>query len=541
MAIKKDREPFVSRFKESFRNWLGVSTTAQVAPPDSLRMKTNGNEALNEFMMWYHGDATRLAEYYSTYIGADNAKSRYFYAVSRYEDNKKSHSGLPKAIVDTLCNTTGIPTLEIDKTALSALEDEMERATLEAQTEERDALLQDIAEFNDLSELIKQEARARTLVVGGGCFIVSDLRSVDESLTMPIIEYVDERECEILTIGNIFKGVIRYVKYVNDQTRERFTLSERRTYNLIENSLWNDTKNGPASLSDLPETAHLQPVQTLTIDMIPAVPLRYKKGYRSYGNSIFDGKLDLFDDLDQTISQIAELVRKGTPTTYIDAAFIETKMVNGKNVTITPKSYKRDVVTVPSSKSQNEKREIRTEQPSLNIVPIVDVMTAQKIAILEGILSPSSLGIEIQRNNNAEAMREKEKVTLVTRDDIIDNEKAAIEKLMKLAMRVDDVMNGRKVQEDDIAVDYPEYASPTFEQTTATLLPLWMADAISPEQFAKMLHTDTLTEADLQKEIAYLTEKKKSPALDVGDIFPDNEDGAPQEEEDKPEVPGGDK
>jgi hypothetical protein len=539
MAIKKDREPFVSRFKESFRNWLGVSTTAQVAPPDSLRMKTNGNEALNEFMMWYHGDATRLAEYYSTYIGADNAKSRYFYAVSRYEDNKKSHSGLPKAIVDTLCNTTGIPTLEIDKTALSTLEDETERKTLEAQTEERGALLQDIAKFNDLSELIKQEARARTLVVGGGCFIVSDLRSVDESLVMPIIEYVDERECEILTVGNIFKGVIRFVKYVHDETREKFTLSEKRTYNKIENSLWNDTKNAQASLSDLPETKHLEPVQTLTIDMIPAVPLRYKKGYRSYGNSIFDGKLDMFDDLDQTISQIAELVRKGTPTTYIDAAFIETKMVNGKNVALTPKAFNRNVITVASSKNQEAKREIRTEQPSLNIVPIIDVMTAQKIAILEGILSPSSLGIEVQRNNNAETMREKEKVTMVTRDDIIDNEKAAIEKLMKLAMRVDDVMNGRKTQEDDIAVDYPEYASPTFEQTTATLLPLWMADALSPEQFAKMLHTDTLTEADLQKEIAYLTEKKKSPALDVGDIFPDNEDGAPQEDEDKPEEVGG--
>jgi hypothetical protein len=539
MAIKKDREPFVSRFKESFRNWLGVSQVAQVAPPDSLRMKSSGNEALNEFMVWYHGDATRLAEYYSMHIGADNAKSRYFYAVSRYEDNKKSHSGLPKAIVDTLCNTTGIPTLVIDKTALAALEDEAKRQTFEARTEERDALLQDIAKFNDLSELIKQEARARTLVVGGGCFIVSDLRSVDESLTMPIIEYVDERECEILTIGNIFKGVIRYVKYVNDQTRERFTLSERRTYNLIENSLWNDTKNAPASLSDLPETAHLQPVQTLTIDMIPAVPLRYKKGYRSYGNSIFDGKLDMFDDLDQTLSQIAELIRKGSPVTYIDASYIETKMVNGKNVALTPKAFNRNLVTVASSKNQEAKREIRTEQPSLNIVPIIDVMTAQKIAILEGILSPSSLGIEVQRNNNAEAMREKEKVTMVTRDDIIDNEKAAIEKLMKLAMRVDDVMNGRKVQDDDIAVDYPEYASPTFEQTTATLLPLWMADALSPEQFAKMLHTDTLTEADLQKEIAYLTEKKARPAMDMSDLFGENEDGVPQEDEDKPEEVGG--
>jgi hypothetical protein len=153
-------------------------------------------------------------------------------------------------------------------------------------------------------------------------------------------------------------------------------------------------------------------------------------------------------------------------------------------------------------------------------------------------LSPSSLGIEVQRNSNAEAMREKEKVTLVTRDDIIDNERAAVEKLMKLALRVDDVMNGRKAQDDDIAVDYPEFASPTFEQTVATLLPLWMVDAISPEQFAKMLHTDTLTENDMQKEIEYLESKKATPKMEMSDLFGDDEDGKPEDmqaQEDKPE------
>jgi len=500
-----------------------------------------GNDALNEYMVWYHGDATRLSEYYSAFMGGDNARSRYFYAVSRYEKNKKTHSGLPKAIVDTLCNTTGIPTYEIDANMDDPLLSDIDRENLKAYKEERDALLNAIAEFNDLSNIVKQEARAKTLVVGGGAFIVSDLRGVDETLEKPIIEFVDERECEILTVGNIFKGVVRYVKYVHDETREKFTLIEKRTYNQIENRLWNDSKNAPASLIDLPETEHLEPIQTLTIDMIPAVPIRYKNGYKSYGNSIFDGKLDLFDDLDQTASQIAELVRKGTPTTYIDAAFIETKTVNGKSVSLTPNAFNRELVTVASSKDQNAKREIRTEQPSLNIVPIIDVMTSQTIQILQGILSPSSLGIEVQRNNNAEAMREKEKVTLVTRDDIIDNEKVAVAKLLKLAMRVDDVMNSRKFQDDDIAVDYPEYASPTFEQTVATILPLWMADAISPEQFAKMLHTDTLTEADLQKEIAYLTEKKKSPAMSFDDAFPEDEDGVPQESEDKPEDVGGGK
>jgi hypothetical protein len=271
--------------------------------------------------------------------------------------------------------------------------------------------------------------------------------------------------------------------------------------------------------------------------MIPAVPLRYKNGNRSYGMSVFDGKVDLFDDLDQTISQIAELVRTGTPITYIDSSFIETTK-DGKNKPIQINTYSRKYQTVKPSASQEAKREIKTEQPTLNITPILEVGTFQTIQILTGLLSPSSLGIEVQRNNNAEAMREKEKVTLVTRDDIIDNERAAVEKLMKLALRVDDVMNGRKAQDDDIAVDYPEFASPTFEQTVATLLPLWMADAISPEQFAKMLHTDTLTENDMQKEIEYLESKKATPKMEMSDLFGDDEDGKPEDmqaQEDKPE------
>ena len=540
MAIKQSRDPFVSRFKESIKNWLGVTAPAQALPPESVRIKGSGNESLNEFMVWYQGDATRLSEYYSMFQGGATAKANYFYAVSRWESNKKTHSGLPKAIVDTLCNTTGVPSLTIDKPTLELETDEATVKVLEELTQARDEILQEIALFNDLGNILKQEARPKTLVVGGGAFIVSDLRGVDPTLEKPIIEYVDERDCEILTVGNVFKGIVRRVHFKHDFSNERFTLHEKRTYNKIENTLWNDTKNNQAPLTDLPETAHLEPVQTLTIDMIPAVPLRYKNGNRSYGMSVFDGKVDLFDDLDQTISQIAELVRTGTPITYIDSSFIETTK-DGKNKPIQINTYSRKYQTVKASASQEAKREIKTEQPTLNIVPILEVGTFQTIQILTGLLSPSSLGIEVQRNSNAEAMREKEKVTLVTRDDIIDNEKVAVAKLLKLAMRVDDVMNSRKFQDDDIAVDYPEYASPTFEQTVATILPLWMADAISPEQFAKMLHTDTLTEADLQKEIAYLTEKKKSPAMSFDDAFPEDEDGVPQESEDKPEDVGGGK
>jgi hypothetical protein len=42
--------------------------------------------------------------------------------------------------------------------------------------------------------------------------------------------------------------------------------------------------------------------------------------------------------------------------------------------------------------------------------------------IINGVMSPATLGIDISKRDNAEAQREKEKVTIFTRNGIIDTE-----------------------------------------------------------------------------------------------------------------------
>lgn len=469
-------------FRDTVRNWLGVNNQPTLVTSVPLNQRTN---RLDEYWVWYaEPDAKKLTNFYMGMKGVIG-KQDYFYCRSAYEKNKKTHSGLPKAIVDTICNTTGIPTYKVEGDDVS------------------DAYLKDICEKNDFANIIKQVMRPRTLVIGGGCLWVSNLKAVNERFDVPIFEFVDERECDIEMVGNIFISATKKTGYTH--AGENYVLHEKRSYNLIENVLYN-SKGNVVGLDKIPDTEHLESKINLNINDIAAIPVRYKNGVWSYGSSIFAGKVDQFDDLDQTHSQISELVRKFTVVTFASAELFD-KDKQG-NV-LAPDEFDVRVMTLKASKRQDDKPLFERMYPSVVFSEIISAEVQQTISILQGILSPSSLGIEVQRNNNAEAMREKEKVTLVTRDDIIDNEKFVIKKALSIALKIYDYMNGRVPKDYSIAVDYPDFSSPTFEQLVATFLPMYAANAISPKQFVESLYGDTMTEEDKADEIAFLQESKE--------------------------------
>ncbi len=481
--MKKKREPFSLR--NTIRSWLAVPDLNAIKDTTTVLSTKETSNDMHERWLWYTADARKLTRYYEN-MASVPGKRDYFWCRTAYSDNKKTHTGIPKSIIDTICNVTGVPSMTIDG---------------------KEDLLDAIIEFNDLSNLIKQDARPKTLVIGGGAWFVT----IHPDFQLPIIEFVDERNCDIITVGNIVTGIRKRTTYMHGN--DEYELRETRTYNKIEYELWNVTKDRPAQLDAIPETMGLQPVIMLNIDMIPAVAMRYKNGYKNYGLSVFTGKIDLFDDLDQTASQIAQVVRKGTPKTYMPGELIETDK-QGRPMALD--DYDQSFIRLKRSSAQVE-RKIETEQPQFNYEGLLNVFTSQLINTLTGLLSPSSLGIEVQRNNNAEAMREKEKVTLVTRDDIIDNEMVALSRLLELSLR----MHENNAGDYDVHIDYPDFASPSFDSVVATLLPLWTAQAISPEQFVELLHGDTLTDEDKMAEIAYLKSKSMTPT----DLFADDEDG----------------
>jgi len=482
--------------KTAFRNWLGL-TNENLKPTQELGLRSDiltqniqsRNRELDEYWLWYTATAQKLSMFYQNYITVP-AKQDYFYAKTRYEDNKKTHSGLPKAMVDTLTNVTGIPSVSLNVIG----KDETSKEN-KIYLEERQALMEEIIDFNDFKNIIKQDVRAKTLVLGGGAIFVSNLRDQDAAFDKPVIEFIDERFCEIETIGNIFVAATKKTDYkVNDKI---FTHYERRSYNLIENWVIDD-KGNRVTLEKVPQLAKLEDRIELKIDMIPAVPVRYKNGTgRTYGLSIFASKLDLFDDYDQTTSQLAELVRKSTPIEYFPAELLPIDKRSGEP--IAPTAYDRKFITLKKSMRQDSKEQIEVKQPELRFAEIIQVGVNQLVQIFNGIISPASLGINVGADASGESIREKERVTFVTRDDIIDNEIGVVKRVLELALRIDDYMNDRAFVEDDVHVDYPDFSSPTFDKLIATLLPMWAQKAISPEKFIDLLYGDNLSKEEREK------------------------------------------
>lgn len=503
--------------KTAFRNWLGLTNENMKSTHerDDLRSDIltqniqSRSRELEEYWLWYTATAQRLTMFYQSYLTVP-AKQDYFYAKTRYEDNKKTHSGLPKAMVDTLTNVTGIPSVTVNVVG---------KEENQSYLKERQALMEEIIDFNDFKNIIKQDARAKTLVIGGGAIFVSNLRDQNAAFDKPVIEFVDERFCEIETIGNIFVAATKKTDYIVNN--KRYTHFERRSYNLIENWLV-DEDNRKVTLDKVPELAELEDRLELAIDMISAVPVRYKNGTdKTYGLSIFASKIDLFDDYDQTTSQLAELVRKSTPIEYFPAELLPIDKRSGEP--IAPTAYDRKFITLKKSMRQDSKEQIEVKQPELRFAEIVSVGINQLTQIFNGIISPASLGINVGADASGESVREKERVTFVTRDDIIDNEIGVVKRVLELALRIDDYMNDRAFVEDDVHVDYPDFSSPTFDKLIATLLPMWVQKAISPEKFIDLLYGDNLSDEEREKELAWLN-KEQEPVLDFN-FLGENEQG----------------
>ena len=88
---------------------------------------------------------------------------------------------------------------------------------------------------------------------------------------------------------------------------------------------------------------------------------------------------------------------------------------------------------------------------------------------LQGIVSPSTLGIDVKKLDNAEAQREKEKTTLYTRQDIVNALQRVLPKLITDVFYAYQTANGQPAEEVRSAVTFGEYANPSFESQVETV------------------------------------------------------------------------
>ena len=501
-------------------------------PDDDRTTFINDNEKLGrmklkEYDVWYDGDGDELLNFYTreNYIGFNyepfymRNKKNYFWAISSTEAQiKRTHSGQPRNIVDTLVNIMPFP-------LISAGEDTNK--------------LQAVVRESGLEQVYKDEQLPLTLVEGWGCWKINWDKDVSD---YPSVEYVSAENVDFIYKNGKIIGIVFKNYYTSD--KKRYLLLETRSIEwkpnnaaaaegsegervlVITNELYELPMNMAATDDDTPlKKVDLKTVPALDsveerieigpfdkLFAVPCVLLGNTSRQWGYGRSIFTGKIDLFDDLDQALSQSSNAVRLSTPIEYIDEEYLE-RDKNG--LPKKPKAYDRKYVMMKGQKNGDglaTGQPVQITQPSLEFSRYSDHAVQILLQILNGILSPATLGIDIAKKDNAAAQREKEKVTIFTRNALINGEERILRSLMEQMLMAKEFMDtgAVSVHSYDISVKFNEFADDSFENKLEALGKAYDMEEISTDMYLNKLYGDTLSEEERAAEKEFLESARQA-------------------------------
>jgi hypothetical protein len=491
-----------------------------------MRMK------IHEYDVWYSGDGDELLNFYTQKTNIDynyepfydRNKRGYFWSISSTEEDiKRTHSGVVKTIVDTLVNIINTPDVSCEETEI----------------------LEKILDENNFDWIYKQEQMPFTMVEGWGAYKINwDMDMSD----YPIIEYYKADSVYFIYTRKRITGIIFLDFYFDDKGKKYLLVETRRRYKkdlIIEKELF-ETYGDDEAIKKVP-------FSTLPVlkDTVAYMKLDNYKGFLATpcvffkdieadrpGRSIFEGKIDLCDDYDQCFSQRANSVRKSTPIEYFNSDFLEKDPRTG--ITIQPKVYDRKYLMYTGGKdangNSNTNSPVEVTEPHLQFQQYDGEANAILTEILSGILSPASLGIDVSRRDNAASQREKEKVTVFTRNAIIKSEKRIISQLCNELLCAYELMHTQQITkfEYDVTVKYGEFADASYENKLNVLTGALSAGTISPKMFMKKLYgNDTLSKSEYDEELQFLeAERNVQQMMHIG--------GAPgQDVDDEDEIDEG--
>lgn len=478
---------------------------------------------LKEYNVWYAGDADELLNYYTRASSINyntdplfnRNKKSYFWSVSATEtDIKRTHSGQPRNIVDTLVNTIGKPHIGVGKPSDKILE-------------KVDKRLKKILKDNGFSKLLMQKARPMTLVEGWGAWKINWDNNFRDT---PILLYYRADAVDFIYKSGQLVAII-YKDYYQDEKGKNYILFETRRIEgrdvdeqrvpclLIEKELFRingeSTVLTPMKLTDLPQLKDVtETVMISNFDRFLGCPfIIYEDNNEDcYGRSIFTGKIDLFDDLDQCMSQSANTVRRSTTHEYFNTQFLERDDKTG--MPMMPKDFDRKYIlyrgAMGSDGSSASSDPVQVTQPKLDFSQYSAEETNILLHIISGVMSPATLGIDVAKKDNAEAQREKEKVTIFTRNTFAEEEGHVLEYLMNDILCADEFMHKGELSNKDyeVYIKYDEFADSSFESKLETVLTGWQAGVMSDELAVELLHKDS-SDSVKERELKFIKDQRE--------------------------------
>lgn len=465
-----------NNIKKSLRSWLQI----QPANPYSIQINEVMDFELSAIRnrIWYRGDGNELEQMYRQ--NPEYADKTKFWAskCSPGMEMRKIHTGLPALIVRTLN---------------SIIVSDMNDFKFGSSTQE--TVWKDIEKDNKFRKKF-EKALKEVLFIGDGAFKVT----IDTDVSQyPILEWYPGEKIEIVYKRDRVHEVVFKTLYKADM--QQYVLHEHYGYGYIENHLYRGENE--VALNSIDATKDIKNIafdKSVTL----AVPLKIYENakYEGRGGSIFDGKLDSFDAFDEAWSQWMDALRAGRAKTYIPECLVPHDPDTGQ--IIRPNPFDNRYFAADGDMREGQKNVISTEQPA---IPHESYLASYCTALdlcLQGVISPSTLGIDVKKLDNAEAQREKEKATLYTRNAIIEALQETLPEVIQSCINAYNILHNQAIEEVEVEIPFGEYANPSFESQVETVSKGKQGGIMSIEASVEELYGDSKDENWKAEEVARL-------------------------------------
>lgn len=464
----------------AIRNYL------RIKDPQSLSIEINQllsfDAEVFKNRIWYRGEPNELHEFYGNLD--DGVGKQHFWSAKPTRGCKirKIHTGLPGMIVDVLTNVCLDDLFDI---TLSDRQDEWD----------------EIAKDNKFTDLLK-ECVSQTLALGDGAFKFS----FDESISKyPIIEFYEADRVDFeYDRGRLIEVVFKTKKVLN---KNCYTFKEHYRKDGITYSLENSSGN-EVNMADFPELAEYKPVLNKA-EFLPAVPVIFTPSakFKGRGQSIFSRKYDNFDSLDEVYSQWMLAVRKGQIKEYIPRDFLPSNPYTGE--ILQSNDFDNEYIVLEADGGEGAVNKVETTQGTIQHEALLASYITALDLCLQGIISPSTLGIDVKKLDNADAQREKEKTTLYTRNKVLSVLDGIIKDVIITALKFSDTLQNKSTDDSiDITVARGGYANPSFEAQVETVSKAAAAGIMSTEACVGELYGNDKDEEWKEEEVRRIKEEK---------------------------------
>ena len=171
--------------------------------------------------------------------------------------------------------------------------------------------------------------------------------------------------------------------------------------------------------------------------------------------------------------------------------------------------------------SEGSAAKITVDSPEIRHEAYLSAYITALDLYLQGILSPSTIGIDVKKLDNAEAQREKEKTTLYTRQNFVEMVQKTLPKLVYAVVNAVSLMrkNGVVTQAaiGEVKAKFGEYANPSFESVVETIGKARNSHTMSIEAGVDEMYGDSKSEEWKKEEVSRI--KQETGIAEISETY----------------------